>query len=147
MSVAELRRTLTKLADTPEPAVKTACKTVEQYAASIGGSVRLGSNKRRTKLTATTKIRTSGTTVSATVVGEPAGPWVWKTTGTDAHMIAPRGRGRRSVMGGGLRHPVSVPIRHRGTRGKGAWDKVAAHAAKVVPAEVEKQIGRVIASG
>ena len=144
MSVAELRRTLTKLADTPEPAVKTACRTVEQYAASVGGTVRVGTNKRRVKLTATTKIRTSGNTVSATVVGEPVGPWVWKTDGTDPHRIAPRGRGRRRVLAGALGHPVSVPIRHPGSRGRGAWDDVAAYAAKTVPDVIERQIGRAI---
>ena len=148
MSVVELRRTLARLADVPEPALRAACKAVEQFAASEGGFVRVGRNKRTYKLKAITRIQSRGTTITATVYGIPAGFWVWKTTGTDAHLIPkrPPTKARPRPMAGGLRHPVQrTQLRHPGASGRGAWDNVRKRAATVVPEMVEQHIRRVIA--
>ena len=61
----------------------------------------------------------------------PVGPWVWTDTGTAGHTIGGHGVW---VRGRGYHHGVRIPVRHPGSRGKGAWKKAAARvAAAAVP--------------
>lgn len=151
MSVADLRRTLARLAEIPEPALKAACKAVEEIAAQEGGSVVLGRKRRRVKLKATTRIKGSGNTVTATVWGVPTGPWVWKTSGTRAHTIPkrrPSAKKPRPMQGKGYAHPVQYrQVHHPGSGGHHAWQIVVKRANKVVPEIIAKRVHEVVSGG
>jgi hypothetical protein len=151
VSVAELRRTLARLSEVPEPALKAACKAVEKIAAEEGGTVVLGRKKRRVKLKAITRIKPSGNTITATVWGVPTGPWVWKNTGTGAHQIpkrTPTKRSPRPMHGDGYGHPIQrKQISHPGSGGRNAWRTVVKRAERVVPETIQKHVHEVIARG
>lgn len=142
MSAAELRRTLARLAEIPEPALAAACKAVEEIAFTEGGSVVV--RGRRYKLKAITRIKRGGNTITATVWGTPTGFWVWKNTGTSAHLIPkrpPTAKNPRPMHGGGYAHPIQrKQIMHPGTGGRGAWRKVVARAERIVPETIEKYV-------
>ena len=144
MSVAELRRTLARLAEVPEPALKAACKAVEQIAAQEGGTVVLGRKRRRVKLKAITRIKPSGNKITATVWGVPTGPWVWKNTGAGAHTIPkrkPTAKKPRPMHGKGYPHPIQrMQIQHPGASGQGTWRVVVKRAERVVPEIIGKAV-------
>lgn len=156
MSVADLRHTLAELAGVPEPAIRAACKAVEQIAAQEGGSITVvrfnGRNAKQTtyKLKAKTRIKVTGDVASATVWGTPTGFWVWKNTGTAPHTIGPRRKDtktkRRAIKLPGSTHPVRV-VDHPGTRGRGAWRKVIRRAERVVPQIVANHVHRAVTRG
>jgi hypothetical protein len=137
VSTAQLERTLVELADLPRTAMVTATRAVERIARDVGaqvGPLRLG--RRRVRLRAVSKIKGSGATVTATVYGTPTGGWVMATTGTRPHTIAPKGRrGSRTRFLKAARypHPIGRPVRHPGSRGRRAWDRVVERAETEVP--------------
>lgn len=143
MSVAQLERTLDEIARLPQTAMVEATKAVERIAREVSatvGPVALGRKGRRTKLRAITRIKGRGTaSAEATVYGVPTGPWVWVTSGTGAHTIAPRSRGRgkarttRYLKGDRYEHPIGRPVQHPGATGKGAWRRVVQRAETEVP--------------
>ncbi len=151
MSVAELRRTLALINEVPESALIAACKVIETVAAQEGGSVVLGRKKRRVKLKAITRIKSTPNSTTATVWGVPTGPWVWKTTGTKAHQIPKRPptlKRPRPMHGQGYPHPISnKQIHHPGSGGKHAWDRVFARAEKIVPEYIGKAIHEAVSRG
>ena len=138
MSTAQLERTLVELAELPRTAMVASTRAVERIAREVGaqfGPLRLG--RRRVRLRAVSRIRGSGTSVTATVFGTPTGGWVMATSGTRAHVIAPkarRGRQRtRFLKAAGYAHPIGRPVRHPGSRGRRAWDRVVERAEIEVP--------------
>lgn len=156
MTVADLRRTLAKLSEVPEPALKAACKAVETIAAQEGGSVVLGRKQRRVKLKAITRIKDHGDEIKATVWGTPTGPWVWKNTGRDGGYNIPKRkptkRSPRTMHADGYPHPVNVNgqrIQFKGgrTSGSHAWDKVVKRAERVVPEIIGKAVHEVVTRG
>lgn len=68
---------------------------------------------------------------SATIVGSPAAQWALREDGAKVHMIGPSGA---EAMAGGLRHPVSIPIRHPGFAGEERWT----HTVEQVQAELDR---------
>ena len=75
--------------------------------------------------------------ITATVFGSPTGFWIWQNTGTRGHTIKPKqGTHKgwpRVVANPNWDHPVSVPVHHPGTGGRGAWRRVDNQARRVVP--------------
>lgn len=137
MSTAQLERTLVELAELPRTAMVAATRAVEGIAREVGaqaGPMRLG--RRRVRLRAVSKIRGGGADVTATVYGTPTGAWVMATSGTRAHVIAPKGRrGKRArfLKGAGYAHPIGRAVRHPGSRGRRAWNRVVERAEAEVP--------------
>lgn len=147
-AVDELRRTLARLADVPEPALKAATKAVEEIARQEGGTVVLGRKRRRVKLKAITRIKPSGNSITATVWGVPTGTWVWKNTGASSHAIPkrkPTARRPRVMHAQGYEHPVSHrQISHPGRGGDGRWRDVVKRANRVVPEIIEQRVHEAI---
>jgi len=92
---------------------------------------------RRVRLEAT--VETAGG--AAVVAGTPAAGWVWATRGTGAHQIAPA-RGR--ALAGALRHPVTIPVQHRGAAGAGLWDRAVDGAAAALFDAVTAAVARAV---
>ncbi len=69
----------------------------------------------------------SAGTATVTIVGAPAGLWVWVEDGTKAHWVAPRhasrNRHRRPAMTL-PEHYMSRPVHVRGMTGQGLWTSV-----------------------
>lgn len=151
MSVAELRRTLSRLAEIPESALTAACKAVEQIAAQEGGTVVLGRKQRRVKLKAITRIKGSGNKVTATVWGVPTGPWVWRNTGASGHNIPkrkPTAKKPRPMHGDGYAHPIQrMQVHHPGSSGDHAWRTVVKRAERVVPEIIGKAVHEAVSRG
>jgi hypothetical protein len=137
VSTAQLERTLVELAELPRTAMIAATRAVERIARDVGaqaGPMRLG--RRRIRLRAVSKLKGGGADVTATVYGTPTGAWVMATSGTRAHTIAPktrRGRKTRFLKGAGYPHPIGRPVRHPGSRGRRAWNRVIERAETEVP--------------
>lgn len=109
-------------------AARAVKKIADDEAARVtGGDGRLtGKKKRGIRLRARDEISERGTATFCRVQGiSPAG-WVWVNTGTQAHRIRRRKRGKNPKL-----RIMTVP--HPGTRGKGAWRKVRARSIDVVP--------------
>lgn len=152
MSAATFEKRLTKLQIIPDAAIRASAVAVVKIAEQEGGTVTLGKKRRRVKLTAKPRVKPTGPhTVEVTVWGTPTGPWVWKTTGTQAHDIPkrkPTAKRPRPMLGDGYEHPVQrTQVRHPGTVGHGAWLKVEARAAKVIPAIFRDEIRKAVNSG
>ena len=114
-----LRDTAAALRAVPAAALADTGDQLTAYAEQVGG--RVGPYR----LTARPRV-TGGPTATLTVAGTPAGPWVWITDGTAAHVVAPRRR--RALRLAGASHPISGAVIHPGATGRGAWRKVAARA-------------------
>ena len=102
------------------------------------------------QLTAVSRFKGSGATVEATVWGRPTGPWVWVTSGTTPHTIAPRksrgkARSTRYLKGDKYSHPIGRPVQHPGASGKGAWRRVVKRANAKVPEVYLDAVRKVIA--
>lgn len=115
-------------------AAKAAKKIVDDEGRRIAGAGGMKGKKRRgLKLRARDDIRPTGDTVTCRVQGSvPA--WIWATSGTDPHAIRRRKRGPMRKM----------TVHHPGTAGRGAWPRVAARIADVVPRIFADEIGKVL---
>jgi hypothetical protein len=93
----------------------------------------------------------------ATIFAVPPGPWRWVTDGTAPHLIG-AGRanrrtgnyaairfkkGRRKVLLIGGR-PITGPVAHPGTAGKGAWDAVRRGRDILVPKVFRRELRKAI---
>lgn len=114
----------------PKSSMIAAAKAAKKIAADQGrleGSPLAGSRVQRGRRAITLKarddIRDTPTGATMRIQGIPAGVWVWRNTGTRAHDIRRRKRGPKKNM----------TVRHPGTRGRGAWRKVQARCAVVIP--------------
>lgn len=111
----------------PRSSMIAAAKAAKKIAADQGrleGSPLQGKRKRRgITLKARDDIRDTPNGATLRIQGIPAGVWVWRNTGTKPHNIRRRKRGPMKVM--------TVP--HPGTAGLGAWRKVQARCAVVIP--------------
>jgi len=138
--VSDLRVLAGRVAKVPAAATAAAAAELARTAAAVGASYApagMGVRGRRFRLGATVE----RTGARAAVAGRPAAGWVWATSGTRGHAEAPA-RGR--VLAGGLAHPVGVPVRHPGARGRRLWDRVAGEAPAVLVAAVVAELGRAV---
>lgn len=102
----------------------------------VGADGMKGTKKRGLKASARDTIRDTATASTVRIQGSvPA--WIWLNTGTKPHDIRRRKRGPLRKM----------TVRHPGTTGRGAWDRVAAQIEREVPPIFERRIGEVIARG
>lgn len=148
---ATLRRQLEALARLPERATRDAAAAVCELAADVGGTVLLGKKRRAYRLKAKPQFYAGRAgEFRCTVWGTPTGPWVWKNTGTRAHMW-PRKRRRKArfVHGAGFTHPydartprhvAGIPARYRWTRGVVQRAKT-----EVVPAAFRRAVAEAVA--
>ena len=79
----------------------------------------------------------TGDTASVTMVGVPAGFWVWREQGIRPHLIRARGHEPLRLPG----HPVWGPIHHPGVRGKQAWTKTVEIAEREIKLASERALG------
>ena len=92
---------------------------------------------RGAKLRASVRTRRKGKAVTVELRGVPIGAWAILQSGAKSHVIAPR----TDFMGGSLRHPLEVPVRHTGVRNpKRTWSKVSARAHAEVPGLAAKLV-------
>jgi hypothetical protein len=119
-----LRDTAAKVRAVPAAALTDVADQLTAYAGQVGGKV------GPYRLSATGRV-TGGATATLTVHGTPAGPWVWITDGTAAHVVGPRRR--RALRLAGATHPISGAVIHPGATGRGAWRKVARQAEQIAP--------------
>ena len=136
MSASSLERTLKRLANAPEAAVRDACKEIREIARQEGGSVTAGRNRKRYQLDLVTRITKSGTKVTAIGWGIPTGFWVWKNTGTQGpypipKKLAKRYKPGREIYAPGYAHPVRQ-VQHPGIRPRYKWRRVVKRADGVV---------------
>jgi len=135
----ELHRIAADVAKIPDAgliaAAKLAKRVVDDAArADVGGDM-AGKHRRPIKLRARDKgIRPIERGRAVLVVGTPAGPWVWRNTGTDAHMIRRRKRGPMRKMS----------VRHPGTRGRGTWRGVVERCSDLVPRIFTEAVGQAV---
>jgi len=115
-------------------AAKAAKKIVDDEGRRIAGADGLKGKKRRGfKLRARDDIRTAGTTTTCRIQGTIPG-WIWVDSGTRAHTTRRRKRGpKRKLL-----------VHHPGSRGTGAWRRVSARIAEVVPRVFADELGQVV---
>jgi len=126
-----LRDTATKVRAVPAAALDDLAAQLTAYAGQVGGKV------GPYRLSATYRI-TGGAVATATIHGTPAGPWVWITDGTAAHVVGPKRR--RALRLAGATHPISGSVIHPGATGRGAWRKVATQAQQLAPKVVADHV-------
>lgn len=84
---------------------------------------------------------------TVTVVGAPAGLWVWVEDGTKPHTIAPRHRtrGRRRPAMTLPQHPVGVAVHHPGMSGQRLWtttvDRVDTELVDLILSAIDVSVG------
>jgi hypothetical protein len=131
---------------TAAKAVKQSAR--EEAARDIGGDLRMSNVGRRgARLRAVDTVRTSGTVTTGKVVGLPVGLWSLVTDGAAPHMIRRRRGGKRRAQRGVLLvdgRPVTGPVRHPGTSGKGTWRRVRRRAERDVPRAYAKAVREVL---
>ena len=130
-----LRDLAGELRDVPFKAMLPTVKAIKKIAADEGTTMARVS-KRGVKLRAVdrTLAGKGADVVIVRIQGVPVGPWVWQTSGTSAHTIRRRKRGKLSKM--------RVP--HPGSAGRGRWDRVAARAEPIVKAVFTDYVGKVL---
>ncbi len=135
-----LHRLADDVARIPDAGLYAASKLVKKLAddearRATGDGDMHGKKRRAIKLRARDKgIRPVEGGRSILILGQPAGPWVWVDTGTDAHAIRRRKRGPMRKM----------VVHHPGTRGKHAWSNVIERAGELVPRVFADMVGEVI---
>jgi hypothetical protein len=145
-----LRRQLEALARLPERATRDAADAVCQLAADVGGSVVLGKKRRPYKLKAKPQFYAGRAgEFRCTVWGTPTGPWVWKNSGTRAHVWPKRKRRKaRFVHGAGFAHPYDArtPVHVRGIPARHRWTRDVVQRARtdVVPAAFRKAVAEAV---
>ena len=115
--------------DVPRTAMIAAAKAAKQVAADEGaaaGSPLVGKKRRGLKLRARDDIRPITGGMACRIQGVSPAGWVWVTSGTEAHDIRRRKRGRKRTM----------TVRHPGTSGRGGWRRVNTRLAVMFPAVV-----------
>jgi hypothetical protein len=103
--------------------------------------------RRVIKLRAFDRITETGGGIQCLIQGAPVGLWSIRTSGARAHQIPKARRGKKVRYLGLPNHPVRTPpvvVRHPGSRGNGAWLKVQARAAKVVPAIFAEDVHKLV---
>jgi hypothetical protein len=131
-----LRDLAGRIRDVPFDAMLPAVKQIKQIAAAEGGRMAHVS-KRGVKLRAVDR-QVPGKAESVVVwriQGVPVGPWVWTETGTAAHRIRRRKRGKLAKL----------TVAHPGSAGAGRWSKVADRAEPIVVATFTDQLDRLLA--
>jgi hypothetical protein len=127
-------------------AVKASAR--EEAARDIGGDLRMSNvGTRGARLRAVDTVRGSGSVVQGKVVGLPVGLWSLVTDGADPHIIRRRRGGKRRAQRGVLvigGRPVTGPVRHPGTSGKGTWRRVRRRAERDVPRAYAKAVRQVV---
>ena len=123
-----LRTAALTLEALPRSSMIAAAKAAKKIASTEGtkaGSPIKGHKRRGMPLRARDDIRTAGRLVTCRIQGVNVAGWVWRTSGTDPHTI--RRRKKRS-------DPRSrMTVDHPGSAGTGAWRRVQARCAQVVP--------------
>jgi len=137
------------LHELPRSAMVKVAKQAKAIAEEEGRKAGSPMLKGKVKLSASTQIESSGDVTTLTMHGIPVGPWVWVTSGTKPHSI-PRQRGgakARYLHAQRYEHPIRTPpsIKHPGTSGGGAWDKVAKRVAKEAPQVFVEELRKVVA--
>lgn len=136
----ELHRIAADVAAIPDAGLYAAAKLVkkladEQAQRATGDGTMAAGVRRPIKLKARDKgIRPLNDGRAILVVGAPAGPWSWLTSGTAAHDIRRRKRGPMRKM----------TVRHPGSRGKGTWLAVIARSEQLVPAVFVDLVDRAV---
>ena len=139
-AAVELHRIADDVAAIPDAGLIAAAKLVkrlaDEQARRVAGADGLTGNGRRPiKLRARDMgIRSVGGGRAVLVLGQPAGPWSWMTSGTRPHDIRRRKRGPMRKM----------TVHHPGTRGKGAWVAVIDRSQTLVPRVFTELAGRVV---
>lgn len=125
----DLHRIAGQVAQIPDTGLIAAAKLVKRVAddearRATGDGDLQGKKRRAIKLRARDKgIRPVDNGRAVLILGQPAGPWVWVTSGTDAHAIRRRKRGPMRKM----------TVHHPGTRGRQAWTRVITRSEDLVP--------------
>ena len=123
-AAADLHAIAVRIKAVPKRTLIDVAKMAKQTALAEGaraGSPLKGHKRRGMKLRAVDTIRDTGSGASLRVQGvNPAG-WVWVNTGTRAHTIRRRKRGPKRKL----------TVQHPGTRGTGAWRRVADRVAEL----------------
>ena len=125
----ELHRIAADVARIPDAGLIAAAKLVKRVAddtarSTVSGGDMGGKHRRPIRLRARDKsIRPIEHGRAILIVGTPAGPWVWITSGTAPHTIRRRKRGPLRKM----------TVHHPGTRGREAWTRVVERSTELVP--------------
>ena len=135
---SELRRIAIEVGQVPDSGLYAAAKLVKKIAVEEGaraGSPMAGKHRRPINLKARDRgIRPLNDGRAILIQGTPAGPWVWRTTGTAPHTTRRRKRGPMRKM----------LVHHPGSAGTGAWLRVIDRATDLVPRVFADELGRVI---
>lgn len=136
----DLHRIAAEVARIPDTGLIAAAKLVKRVAdaeaarATGDGDMR-GHKRRAIKLRARDKgIRPVAGGRAVLILGQPAGPWVWVTSGTDPHEIRRRKRGPMKKMN----------VHHPGTRGRDAWTRVIDRSLELVPKIFTDAVGNAV---
>ena len=134
----ELRRIAIEVGRVPDAGLFAAAKLVKKIALEEGaraGSPMAGKHRRPIKLKARDKgIRPLNDGKAILVQGTPAGPWAWRTSGTDPHVIRRRKRGPMKKM----------TVHHPGSGGRGAWLHVIARSEELVPRVFTEAVSKAV---
>lgn len=123
----ELHEKAAQVARIPDAGLIASAKLVKKLAdeqARRVGAPMEGKHRRPIKLRARDEgIRSVNAGRAILIRGNPAGPWVWMTSGTAPHSIRRRKRGPMKNM----------LVHHPGMRGKQAWSTVIDRTTELVP--------------
>jgi len=134
-----LRDTARALEAVPEAALTAACEAIVDLAEQVGGRT-MG-----VPLSATYQVTGSGPAAEATIHGKPTAFWVWENDGTSAHVIGTRRAARKGkLLLAGAEHPITPPVVHLGTSGRGAWRQVARAAEHLAPDAVTDAVHKAV---
>jgi len=135
---SDLRRIAIEVGNVPDTGLYAAAKLVKKIALEEGGragSPMDGKHRRPMKLRARDKgIRPLNDGKAILIQGTPAGPWAWRTSGTEPHAIRRRKRGPMKKM----------TVHHPGSRGVNAWLYVIARSEELVPRIFEDAVSKAV---
>lgn len=132
-----LHATAVALKALPRSSMIAAAKAAKKIASTEGtaaGSPLRGHKRRGMTLRARDDIRPTGDGATMRIQGVNVAGWVWVNTGTDPHRIRRRKRGPKA----------RITVQHPGTAGRGAWRKVQARAAVVIPEIFRDDVHRAV---
>jgi hypothetical protein len=125
----ELHEKANRVARIPDTGLIAAAKLVKKLAdeqarrVASGGTMN-GKHRKPIRLRARDEgIRSVNAGRAILIRGNPAGPWVWMTSGTAPHAIRRRKKGPMRKM----------TVHHPGMRGKQAWSTVIDRSTELVP--------------
>lgn len=125
-AAANLHATAVAIRAVPRRTLIDVAKVAKKMAADEGkrvGAPLVGKKRRGMRLAARDTIRDTASGATLRVQGVNPAAWVWVNEGTRAHPIRRRKRGPMRRM----------TVQHPGTRGRGAWRRVADEVARLVP--------------